>query len=237
MATAPARVRKQVKRTRGTRNVRRHSVTQVREPKNEQDKLFCERWLVHHDHQKAYIEAGWSEKGGDKHTRALNKLKTFRRYLERMQPKVELVVAKKIAYERADILEAIARVGYANALDYIEEYTFINAETQIAEQRWQLKPIQNLTRDQAAALDSIQSNLDGTITYTLPKAKTRLSALTTLGEQAANFKKAGTTHNHLHLGEHVPLDKIRQLKQMFIEAMGPQATRELLGMNEEEQAQ
>jgi hypothetical protein len=33
------------------------------------------------------------------------------------------------------------------------------------------------------------------------------------------------------------LDKIRQLKQMFIDVMGPQATRELLGMTEEEQAQ
>ena len=44
-------------------------------------------------------------------------------------------------------------------------------------------------------------------------------------------------HKHLHLVQDVPLEKIRQLKQLFIDAMGPQATRELLGMTEEEQAQ
>jgi hypothetical protein len=60
---------------------------------------------------------------------------------------------------------------------------------------------------------------------------------TTLGEQEAVFNKNDVVHNHLHLGENIPLEKIRALKQLFIDAMGPQATRELLGMTEEEQAQ
>ena len=103
---------------------------------------------------------------------------------------------------------------------------------------WRLKPLNMLTRDQASAIDSVFWDPDsGRIGYTLPAAKTRLAALTTLGEQAAGFKKKDEVHNHLHLGQDVPLEKIRQLKQLFIDAMGPQATRELLGMTEEEQAQ
>lgn len=224
-------------RSKKTRNVPKKPSRATHEPKNERDLKFCERWLVHHDHNRSWRESGFKVHTNSS-SQALRKLAIFRRYLERMQPKVELQVAKKIAYDRQDILAAIANIGYANALDYIEEEGVVNPETKVMERHWRLKPLYRLTREQAAAIDEVFWNeAAGTVGYSLPKAKTRLSALTTLGEQAANFKKSDVVHNHLHLGEHVPLEKIRQLKQMFIEAMGPQVTRELLGMTEEEQAQ
>lgn len=209
---------------------------QAKEPKNERDKLFCERWLVHHNHNKAIVEAGYSDKNAN--GLGLQKLVQFRPYLERLRPKVELEVAKKISYERADILEAIAAIGQCNVIDYIEPYTTVNAETGMAEERWALKPIQKLTRAQASAVDSVYYDMTtGLLGYHLPKAKTRLTALTTLGEQAANFKKPGTTHNHLHLGENISLEKIRAVKQMFVDLMGPKVTREILGWDEKDQAE
>lgn len=205
-------------------------------PTTERDKKFCERWLVHHNHNKAIIEAGYSEKNTNQ--MGLQKLVQFRPYLERLRPKVDTEVARKLGYERADILEAIGAIGYCNAQDYIREFTVINPETQMSEQRWGLKPLHELTRAQASAVDEVFYDLEaGRVGYALPKAKTRLTALTTLGEQAANFKKPGDTHNHLHLGDNVPLEKIRLVKQMFIELMGPQVTRDILGWDETDQAQ
>lgn len=209
-----------------TKNLRRQPSTREMEPKTVRDKLFCERWLVHHDHHRAWREAGFAVRSD--RALPLAKLVRFRPYLERMQPKVEMQVAKKIAYERTDILTAIATIGYANAMDYIMEEGG----------KWCLKPLHLLTREQAAAIDEVFYDAEaGRVGYSLPGAKTRLAALATLGEQAAGFKKKEDVHNHLHLGQDVPLEKIRQLKQMFIEAMGPQVTREVLGMTEEEPAQ
>lgn len=221
--TAPCGV---IPRGVATKNLRRKRSTRPMDPKTARDKKFCDRWLVHHDTHLAWREAGFAVRS-DKEL-PLIKLARFRPYLERLQPKVELQVAQKISLERQDILAAIAIIGNANALDYI---------VQVGD-TWCLKPINLLTREQASAIDNVFWDAEsGRIGYSLPAAKTRLAALTTLGEQAADFKKKDVVHNHLHLGEGVPLEKIRQLKQLFIDAMGPQATRELLGMSEEEQAQ
>jgi hypothetical protein len=209
-----------------TKNLRRKRSTRLMEPKTARDRLFVERWLTHRDPHQAWREAGFAVRS-DREL-PLIKLARFRPYIERLQPKVELHVAKKISLERQDILASIATIGNANALDYIE---------QVGDE-WRLKPISMLTRDQASAIDTVFWDAEsGRIGYSLPRAKTRLSALSTLGEQAAGFKKKDAVHNHLHLGQDVPLEKIRQLKQMFIDAMGPQATPELLGMSEEELAQ
>jgi hypothetical protein len=227
-----------VKRPVKTRNIRAKPRTRIQEPANERDKKFCERWLVHHDHNKAMDEAGFAASNKN-HAAGLQKLMKFRKYLERMQPKVELAVSKKLGYERADILEAIAAIANCNPLDYLKETTLINPTTQMAEQHMVLKPLHELSRAQASAVDSVFFDMtSGRIGYSLPKAKTRLSALTTLGEQAANFKKKdGQVHTHFHLGDDIPLEKIRAVKQMFIDLMGPRITREVLGFNEEEQAQ
>ena len=204
-----------------------------RNPSNERDKLFCERWLVHHDHRKAAEESGFSKTNLSE--TGLTKLAQFRQYLERLRPKVELQTAKKISYERADILDAIAAIGLCNAQDYIKPFTVVNAETQMAETHFGLKPLEELTRAQASAIDSMYYDAQlGRLGYELPKAKTRLTALNTLGEQNSGWKRpAGATHNHLHL-ENLPLDKVLAVKRMFVNLIGVPAAREILGYVEEE---
>lgn len=196
----------------------------VRNPTDPRDLKFCERWLIHHDPVKAYQEAGFFGRGGAV-ARAARKLAMFHAYLERLQPKVDTQVAKKISYERTDILRSIALIANSNALDYIK----------VVAGKFEMKPISELTRDQAAALDRVVLDPEtGRMGYSLPAAKTRLAALTALGEQAAGFKKPDTVHNHLHLTD-IPLDKVRHLKQMLIEAVGQDQARLVFGMTEEDQ--
>lgn len=220
------------------KNLARHRAPSLkpREPSTDRDKKFCERWLVHHDHNKAYLEAGFvpTRSGG-----GLKKLAQYRKYLERNLPRVEIQVAKQIAYERVDILAAIANVGYANVLDYIEPFETVDPETQMLHQHWTLKPLHKLTREQAAAIDEVHyDSVTGRLGYTLPSAKTRLSALTTLGEQAANFKKkGGDIHAHLHLGENIPMEEILAAKAMLAKLVGPEVVREVLGWSESDQEQ
>lgn len=193
------------------------------EPKNDRDVAFCKRYVATGDHNLAWVEAGFAKNTNSSY-HALRKVQRFRAYIDRLSAKVEVIVAKKISYERTDILAGIAAIGYCNAMDYVK----------VIDGQAVLKTLTELTREQAAAIDSL--SYDGkTVTYTLPQAKTRLAALTTLGEQAANFKKPAQNHQHLHLD--VPLEKIRELKGLFAQALGPQVTREVLGFTEEEQQQ
>jgi hypothetical protein len=199
------------------------------EPKTEMDMKFCERWLVHRSHVQAYREAGFSDSAN--HTRSARKLLRFRRYLESRIPKIEQQVSQKIAYERTDILEGIARIAHANALDYIVPCTDICDG--VAVQSARIKTIFELTRAEAAAIDTVTCDaVSGKISYTLPSAKTRLAAFTTLGEQAAGFsKKESATHNHLHLD--VAPEKMERIKAMLLEAAGvdgPRVARQIFGM-------
>ncbi len=203
-------------------------------PKNEMDLKFCERWLVHHDHVRAYREAGHSD--SNNHTRSARKLQRFRRYLDARLPKVEAIVSRDIAYERKDILEGIARIAYANALDYVTPCVNID-EKGNATPGFRMKTILELTREEAAAVDQVSyDHVTGKISYSLPAAKTRLSAFTVLGEQAAGFsKKDNETHNHLHLHD-LDMEKLRHVKGLLIDLVGTEAARQVFGMHDDDQS-
>ena len=220
-----------------TKNIRAKRDTRPAQPKSESDMKFCERWLVHHDHNRAYLEAGLGGSGDDTN-RAKAKVQRFSRYLQSRIPAVEKIVAKEIAYERKDILAGIARIANANALDYLAPYQIIDPASGVLVNQYRMKRVHELTRDQAAAIDSITYDaVTGAITYTLPTAKTRLAALATLGEQAAGFSKNdGATHQHLHL-HNVDINKLRQAKGILIDMVGPNAARQIFGMHVDEQEQ
>jgi hypothetical protein len=219
-----------------TKRLRATLPGEVTEPANERDKNFCDRWLVHHDHARAYRESGFTVNRQFNRC-SLEKLKKFRPYLDRLGIKVEAELAKRISYERHDILQAMAAIGFANAQDYMVEAEFTNPGTGIKEKRYILKRLEDLTRLQASAIDEVFYDADmGRIAYSLPVAKTRMVALATLGEntQALKSKDASVVHNHLHL-EGVSNEKLEQLERLFIEAVGPQVSREILGLTEDDQ--
>jgi hypothetical protein len=222
--------KKKAPRPRKLRNLPGSPALTQAEPQNERDLKFCERWLVHHDPMRAYTEAGFSTSNHSAPKLARRKVERFRRYLQGRLPKIEKLVAKQISYERTDILAGIARIANANALDYVEPYEVIDEATGLLVTKYRMKALTQLTRDQAAAVDTVTyCALTGAITYTLPSAKTRLSAFTTLGEQAAGFSRKDETHNHLHLHD-VPLEKLRHIKGLLIDMVGPNAARQVFGM-------
>lgn len=221
------------KRKVRTRNIPRKPDVRPAHPVSVREKAFCDRWLVHHDAKKAFLEAGYAKSGKSRHIVMLAK---FRRYLEGRLPVVEKELAKTIAYERTDILAGIARIANANAQDYVEVFDTIDTTTGDVVKNYRLKSIQELTRDQASAIDSVsQCPLTGKITYTLPDARTRLAAFTTLGEQAAGFSQKNTTHNHLHLAN-IPLEQLRHVKGLLMDMAGPDVSRQIFGVEPQEES-
>lgn len=203
-----------------------------RQPRTLQDLIFCERWVVHHDHNLAYTEAGFKYDTAG----AIRKLQAMRPYIEKMAAKVEKRVVGELAYERKDILDAMANIGLANILDYYEEIRTIDSETKWESRRLQLKPLTSLTRAQAHAIDNVTiDSRTGRATYTIPDVKAKLKALETVGinTKALSQKKPGTLHQHLHLT--ATPEQIRGLEEAFKGVFGPVALREIVGLSEEDQ--
>jgi hypothetical protein len=203
-----------------------------RQPRTMQDMIFCERWVVHHDHLLAYEEAGFKKDSAG----ALRKLQAMRPFIEKMQVKVERRVVGDLAYERKDILDAMANIGLANIQDYYEEIRTIDPVTKWESRRMQLKPLTALTRAQAHAIDNVTiDSKTGRATYTIPDAKAKLKALEVVGvnTKALSQKKPGALHNHLHLT--ATAEQIGQLENAFKGVFGAVALREIVGLDEEDQ--
>lgn len=203
-----------------------------KKPRTMQDMIFCERWVVHHDHLLAYEEAGFKRDSNG----ALRKLQAMRQFIEKMQEKVERRVVGELAYERKDILDAMANIGLANILDYYEEVRHIDPETKWESKRYQLKPLHALSRAQAHAVDNVTIDAKtGRATYTIPDAKAKLKALEIVGvnTKAIGGKKPGTLHQHLHLT--ATPEQIKGLEEAFKGVFGPVALREIVGLDEEDQ--
>lgn len=209
-------------------------VKSKRKPRTMQDMIFCERYVVHHDHMLAYREAGFTDSKPS--SGALRKLQNMRPFIEQMSEKVERRVVGELAYERKDILDAMANIGLANILDYYEEVRFVDPDTKWESKRYQLKPLHALTRQQAHAIDNVTIDTKtGRATYTIPDAKAKLRALEVVGEntRALSQKKPGTLHNHLHLT--ASPEQIKELELKFTAIFGESTLREIVGMDESDQ--
>lgn len=203
-----------------------------REPTNDKDRIFAERYVVHLDHNRAYVEAGWTYDVAN----ALRKLKSLKPYIDKLRLKVETKLIGSLSYDRKTILESMAAIGLANPLDYYHEFETMDPKTQQVVRGMALKPLKMLTRLQALAIEDLTYHMDsGRISYKLPSISTKLSALATLGENTGATKKKedrGSQHVHFH---DVPIDKLKGLMQEFSTLLGPQASRAVLGLTEDDQ--
>lgn len=201
------------------------------EPTNAKDQIFAERYAVHLDHNRAYIESGYQYDVAN----ALRKLHSLKPYIDKLRAKIENKLIGSLSYQRKDILEGIAAIGMANPLDYYHEFEVMDPKTQQVMKGMALKPLKMLTRLQASAIEDMTYHLEsGRISYKLPSLATKLNALNTLGENTGATKKKedGRTSNHVHFHD-VPIEKLRDLMQGFSTLLGPQASRAVLGLTEE----
>lgn len=202
------------------------------EPRNRQDRLFAERYVVHLDHNLAYTEAGWKYNNSG----AARKLKSLKKYIDKLALKVEAKLVHELSYTRKDILDHMAAIALANPHDYYQDFEILDPKTQTLLRGRALKPINQLTRLQASAIEDLTYHLEsGRISYRLPSLSTKMSALTTLAETTGVTKKKDEGRQaHVHFHD-VPIEKLRDLMGSFATLLGPQASRQVLGLTEEDQ--
>lgn len=201
-------------------------------PRSERDKIFCERYLVHSDSRRACEEAGIKSPDHN----AARKLKQMSKYIDPLKAKIEEKLVQDLSYSRKDILDHMAAIALANPHDYYEEFEVLDQATGKMLTGRALKPIQRLTRLQASAIEDMTYHLEsGRISYKLPSISTKMNALNTLAETVGVTKKkddGGGQHVHFH---DVPIEKLRALMQGFSTLLGPQASRQVLGLTEDDQ--
>ncbi len=218
------------------RKVQKQVVSKVDDmelPLSDIDKVFCERWLVHHNHNVAASEAGISKYSVEKGY-GLVKFRQFEKYLSRQLQHNAQAIAKKFVLNQEDILQEMIAIGYANPKDYVEftERT-VGDKTIMIET---LKPLHKLTRRQASAITNVQFLADGTVTYDLPEASKKHPYLKDLGQHLGMFHPK-LIQEHIHAHRLVSLsfktvsnDKIEKLENMFLKELGEEGYRMLGGI-------
>ncbi len=196
-----------------------------------------ERYVLHSDHNKAYVEAGFKYDVAG----ALRKLKALKPHIDKLKKPVQELLVKRLAYEREDILDAMAAVGLANAQDYVMEFQFVYppdhpTKAGQVELRRMLKPLHMLTREQAFAIEDVKAYQDGTIGYSLPSLRTKHRFLQTLGENTKALTPQNPQHLHAHVHLHgVTTEKLRAIETELIRQLGVDAVRDVIGLTQEDQ--
>ena len=227
-------------------------------PRNDRDRKFCECWLRHFDHLRAYREAGFATASnhGKWAGRALDKLKRFSEYLRPLREAKAREVAEKIVMHDQDVLEAMARKAVFNPLDYIERTATPlvrmvkkDGQDQLVEETitWdgkpvhgeRLRPISELTREQAAAVEVV-GVVGGVVQYKLPSAREQHQYLTSIGRQLGMFlekiimEKQNHQHRHAHLHlENVPTERLQTVTRQLLPLVGQDFATQL-GYSQEE---
>ena len=99
---------------------------------------FCNEYVIHYNEEKAAQEAGWPIWNAAVFGRRLLTIPRVKREIENRQKKI----TKKLQITQERVLTEYASVAYSNLQDYYDEEGV-------------LKPIQKLTREQAAAIQDI----------------------------------------------------------------------------------
>ena len=195
-------------------------------------RAFCEEWLKDYDHIRAAKAAGFAE-NYIRNGAAAKLVQKYHLYLMDRKEKLEKAISKEIALEQKDILSEMMAIGFSNAQDYItitEE--MIDGKTVI---KRTLKPIEQLTRRQAAALSAVTSHPDGSVTYAIPDERSKHPYLKDLGQHLGLFHpKLIQEHRALHLHAQMDLKGVdpvalEKAEGLLLEAMG-QAGKRMLGI-------
>jgi hypothetical protein len=224
-------------------------------PANVRDKKFCDRWLAHYDHNRAYVEAGFSAKSRRRYHLAKAKLKRFTAYLRPFQEAKAQQVGTQLALNEGDVLETMKAIAFANIQDYYVK-TSEPLVNKVADKdgnvtlepvlfdgkpvyRMDPKPLYELTREQAMGVEPVYA-FGRLVGYQTASFKVRHQYLESLGKNLGLWledlvkrrENERYKHMHLHL-EKVPTEKIVEIEQLLIAVVGPEFARSL-GISAEE---
>lgn len=212
-------------------------------PQSDQEKKFCERWLVHFDKDRAFREAGYTEvKGAGKI--ALDKLAKFADYLRPIREAKAKIIAERLAVDSQQVLDSMVSRVFFDPTTFYERSTAPLTEwvrgpgksRKKVEQvkLWdgkpvygeRLKPYSDLTPEQQAVVE-VTSDAGERIRYRLPSIREQHMYLTSLGRQFGLFaeKLILERHNHQHTHHHldftgVPTAKLSALTRQMLPLVG-----------------
>jgi hypothetical protein len=201
-----------------------------RAPKDEREVKFCAliaRGLLP---KTAWGEAGYAKTTG---VEPIRKVEQLRQYIDKLREKATEIIAKKYVLDQPTVLNAMFDIAFANPQDYEEEYEFEEKNATDGSvrkvKRSRLKPLQQLTRQQAGVVDNVREGPDGRLIYDLPALALRKSAQKDLGQHLGLFHpKLIQEHRHQHLHQHLTLkgvnmDDLRAGRDVLRKALGPRA--------------
>ena len=231
-------------------------------PRDARDKLFCERWLEHFDHIRAYQEAGFKGTRTKLSVRAKNKLERFAAYLTPLQQAKAQIVAQKVVTSQDDVLKAMARVAFVNPLEYYVKTDFpvtrkrkvkekindVVVETEVEEPvvvagctiyQVRAKQINELTPEQLSAVEVHHHPRTGELTWRLPDLHIRTVNRKMLGQNVGLFlekvilqNQTNTTNVQLNV-QAIPSDKLTELVHELLPLVGAEFA-QFLGFTMEE---
>jgi hypothetical protein len=191
-------------------------------PQTDRDKLFCERWLIHFDKDRAYKEAGfkWNPSSGG--NQALNKLEKFADYLRPIRDAKAKLVAERLLIDQDQVLQGMVKKVFFDPTTFFERSTeplkhmvAVEGAKEKQEQvrTWhgqpvyaeRLKPYSDLTPEQRIVVE-ITSDTGDQIRYRLPTIREQHSYLTSLGRQFGLFAEKLIIERHQHKHQHHTLD-------------------------------
>jgi len=197
-------------------------------PQTEQDKRFCERWLIHFDKDRAYREAGFSTAGNAGHL-ATSKLHKFADYLRPIREAKAKIMAERLSIHSEKLVHGMAEKVFYDVASFFErtdepimEEVEIRGEdgetrTEIRMKTWhgkpiygeRLKPFTDLTPEQQAVVE-VEHDRFGVVSYRLPTIMEQHAYLTSLGKQLGMFseKLIMERHVHSHVHQHLTFDNV-----------------------------
>lgn len=201
-------------------------------PANAQQEKMCKAYLKHHNAKDAALEAGYTE------TYALKKASVL---VNKLMPYIHTLVQTKTAemirlgvMEDREVLEGISNIARANWIDFVKIDVVSSGKKRILAPT--LKPINELTREQADAIDKVWYE-GGKLMYSLHDKK---HARELLGkhyghwnDKLISMRITATMNNKADLRD-VPTNALIEAEAILIEKLGPVAKR-LLGYKPEDE--
>jgi hypothetical protein len=217
----------------------------TREPENAKEKLLCERYMVHLDPSKAWIEAGYAK---SRTSYAPGKLRELQPYLARLKPKVEKKVAEEIALSAQSVLAEMTAMAFTDPMDYFEiamlpvldpilGTPILDSEgKEVFREGYRRIDPAKLSPRARKAIGGMSIDRFGRLNYELVDPATRFGWLRTLGQHVGLFHDKIIHEAHMHTHQHnslsfkdVPTDQLESLQKQLITAIGHEAARQVIG--------
>jgi hypothetical protein len=199
-------------------------------PQNARDRLFCERWLIHFDKDRAWREAGFAVNAATS-TESRSKIDKFAEYLRPIREAKAKIMAERLAITSEQIVDGMTKRVFFDPVSFFERSSEPLTEMVKPSKRsktlvervvtWdgkpvyreRLKPYSDLTPEQQAIVE-ITSEAGQQLKYRLPNIREQHMYLTSLGRQFGMFaeKLIIERHRHSHVHGHLTFDNVPSAK-------------------------